>query len=81
MEGEGVGRGGGMNPKSDFIGEDFMKFMNDRGEMRRLPYRIVATKMVRNPRMERRLIEMNRERNLYYVMLAGGILMIAGLMF
>lgn len=70
-----------MNPKSDFIGEDFMKFMNDRGEMRRLPYRIVATKMVRNPRMERRLIEMNRERNLYYVMLAGGILMIAGLMF
>jgi hypothetical protein len=70
-----------MNPKGDFIGEDFMKFMNDRGEMRRLPYRIVATKTVRNPRMERRIVEMNRERNLFYVMLAGSILMLAGLMF
>ena len=70
-----------MNQKSDFIGEDFMKFMNDRGEMRRLPYRIVATKTVRNPRMERRIIEMNRERNLFYVMLAGSLLMLFGLMF
>jgi hypothetical protein len=70
-----------VNQKSDFIGEDFMKFMNDRGEMRRLPYRIVATKTVRNPRMERRIIEMNRERNLFYVMLAGSLLMLFGLMF
>lgn len=61
--------------------EEFMKFMNDRGEMRRRNVRIVATKMVRNPRVERRIIEMNRERNLLYLMLAGSVLLLAGLMF
>lgn len=70
-----------MNDREGFISEDFLRFMNDRGEMRRLPFRIAATKVMRNPRMERRIIELNRERNLFYLMLAGCMLMLVGLMF
>ena len=55
---------------------EFENFMNDRGEIRKMPFRIVRTKVLRNERLERRVIEGNRERNLYYMMLAGAILLI-----
>jgi hypothetical protein len=58
---------------------EFEDFMNDRGEIRDRPFKIVATRAIRNPGMERRLIEENRERSLYYVMLAGAILLIGSL--
>lgn len=58
---------------------EFEDFMNDRGEIRDMPFRIVHTKAIRNPTMERRIMEENRERQLYYVILVGAILMIAGL--
>jgi hypothetical protein len=55
---------------------EFENFMNDRGEIRKMPFRIVRTKVLRNERLERRVIEGNRERNLYYLMLAGAVLVI-----
>jgi hypothetical protein len=58
---------------------EFEDFMNDRGEIRDRPFKVVRTKALRNPGMERRLIEENRERTLYYVMLAGAIMIIGAL--
>ena len=60
--------------------KDFEKFMNDRGEMRNMPFRIVRTKVLRNERLERRVIEENRERNLLYIMLCGSLLLLFSLM-
>lgn len=61
------------------VAHEFEDFMNDRGELRDKPYKIMKTKALRNPGMERRIIEEGRERTLYYVMLAGAIMMIGAL--
>ena len=41
-------------------------------------FKIVTDKVVRNPRMERKLIEYNREQYAYYMIMIGGILVIFG---
>jgi hypothetical protein len=55
---------------------EWKAFMNDRGEMRRMHGHIVATKMVRNPMMELRTLEFNRERSMLYVVLVGAVLLL-----
>ena len=54
-------------------------FMNDRGEIRDRPFKVVQTKAIRNPGFERRIIEENRERTLFYAMLAGAIMVIGAM--
>ena len=61
------------------MSNEFEDFMNDRGELRDRPFKIVKTMAIRNPGMERRIIEENRERTLYYAMLVGAILVIGAL--
>jgi len=41
---------------------------------KRMRSHIVATGIVRNPRLERRIMEENRERMMYYMLLAGTVL-------
>jgi len=58
---------------------EFEDFMNDRGEIRDRPFKVIQTKAIRNPSMERRIIEENRERTLYYFMLVGSIMIIGAI--
>ncbi|MBR9700908.1 hypothetical protein GOV11_03520 [Candidatus Woesearchaeota archaeon] len=59
---------------------DFEDFMNDRGEMRRMTSHIIKTEMLRNPGLERKVVEENRERNMLYVALTGAILLLVSLL-
>jgi len=63
--------------KLDQTEREWKDFMNDKGEMRRMHGHIVATKMVRNPMMELRVLEMNRERSMLFIVLFGAILLLA----
>jgi hypothetical protein len=55
---------------------EFKDFMNDIGEMRRMNGRIVATKMVRNPMMELRMLDNNRERSILFLILFGAVMLL-----
>jgi hypothetical protein len=63
-----------LQKKTEHTEQEFKSFMNDRGEMRRLPGVIIATKMVRNPQLELRMLEMNRDQYVQYVILVGAVL-------
>jgi hypothetical protein len=62
--------------KMDQSESEWKDFVNDRGEMRRLRGHIVATKMVRNPMMELRTLESNREQAMLYAILVGAVLLL-----
>jgi hypothetical protein len=62
--------------KLDQSEKEWKSFMNDRSEVRRLHGHIVATKMVRNPMMELRMLDSQRERSMFFIILAGAIILL-----